>query len=62
MQTKKVCIIGAGSSGLAAAKHMTEQDLLPVIYEKNSVPGGLWSSSSTNRTAIWEGLYANISF
>lgn len=59
---KRVAIIGAGAAGLTSAKHAQENGLEPVIFEKSDRVGGLWSSTSTDKTAIWDGLNANISY
>ena len=58
----KVAVIGAGSSGCCAAKNSLENGLEPTIFEKAKFPGGLWASCNDNRTAVWDGLYANISY
>lgn len=41
---KKVCIIGAGATGLTSLKQFTDNldDFEPVAFEKNSDVGGLW--------------------
>ncbi|KAG9305584.1 hypothetical protein G9A89_001645 [Geosiphon pyriformis] len=38
----RVCIIGAGCTGLAALKQCIEDDLDPICLEQNSHIGGLW--------------------
>lgn len=60
-EKKRVAIIGAGESGLVAAKYCKENGLLPVIFDRANSLGGLWGSSQTNHTAIYPGLTANIS-
>ncbi|XP_064464184.1 flavin-containing monooxygenase 5-like [Ornithodoros turicata] len=40
---KRVCIVGAGSSGLTSARQMLDEGLDVVIYEKSAVLGGLWA-------------------
>lgn len=47
---KRVAIIGAGFSGIMAAKYALENDLEPVVFERNDEICGLWS---TKNTAIW---------
>ena len=42
MPTEKICIIGAGSSGLAAAKALLEAGLPFDCFEKGSALGGNW--------------------
>ncbi|CAL1277340.1 unnamed protein product [Larinioides sclopetarius] len=39
---KRIAIIGAGPSGLTAIKSCKEEGFIPVCYERNGVPGGLW--------------------
>lgn len=41
-KAKRVCIIGAGPSGLVMAKSLLEEGHVPVVYEKNDQIGGLW--------------------
>ncbi|GIY00782.1 flavin-containing monooxygenase 5 [Caerostris darwini] len=41
-QPKKIAIIGAGPSGLTAIKSCKEEGFLPVCFERNGDPGGLW--------------------
>jgi len=60
--SKRVAIIGAGSSGCCAAKYALENGLEPTVFEKSKYPCGLWASCTDNRTAVWDGLYANISY
>jgi cation diffusion facilitator CzcD-associated flavoprotein CzcO len=43
MRRRKVAVIGAGISGLAAAKCLLEEGLFPVVYEKAAQSGGLWA-------------------
>lgn len=42
MNVINVVIIGAGTSGLCAAKHAQEQGLNVTVYEQNDVLGGHW--------------------
>jgi cation diffusion facilitator CzcD-associated flavoprotein CzcO len=39
---QRVAVIGAGVSGLAAARHLQESGLDVVVYERSSRPGGVW--------------------
>ena len=43
MSIRRVCIIGAGVSGLPAIKACLEEGLEVVCYEKTSDIGGLWN-------------------
>ena len=38
----RIAVIGAGASGLAAAKKLLDHGLDPVIYERNAEVGGNW--------------------
>ena len=44
-QKKKICVIGAGLSGLASAKHVAEfpNEFDLVVFEKNNEVGGQWA-------------------
>lgn len=54
---KRVAILGSGPAGLVSAKVALENDLVPVIFDKKPIPGGLWSAG----TAIWDGMHTNVS-
>ncbi|RNA19017.1 Flavin-containing monooxygenase-family [Brachionus plicatilis] len=54
---KRVAIIGAGPAGLVSAKTALENGLVPVIFDRKSKPGGLWSAG----TAIWDDMHTNVS-
>ncbi|ELR07918.1 hypothetical protein GMDG_08566 [Pseudogymnoascus destructans 20631-21] len=46
-QVKRVAIIGAGPSGLAAAKYLTAEKSISqvTIYEQRATPGGVWNAT-----------------
>jgi dimethylaniline monooxygenase (N-oxide forming) len=48
METKKVCIIGAGSSGITACKSLLEEGIEFDCYEKGSGIGGNWRYNNDN--------------
>lgn len=57
---KKVCIIGAGASGIAAAKVFKEEGILYDCYEKGSKIGGLWRYNNDNgHSAAYKSLHIN---
>ncbi|XP_049521466.1 flavin-containing monooxygenase 5-like isoform X6 [Dermacentor silvarum] len=43
MSKKKVCIVGAGSSGLTCARQMLDYGFDVVLYERSPDIGGLWA-------------------
>lgn len=51
---KRVCVIGAGISGLATAKVLTSDGFEVVVFERAAEIGGVWASSHT-----YPGLRAN---
>ncbi|CAM6129754.1 unnamed protein product [Calypogeia fissa] len=55
---KMVAVIGAGPSGLVAAKSMLEVGLSPVVFDKAPCIGGLWNPNSKQ---CWDTLKTNIS-
>lgn len=61
---KRIAIIGAGSSGLAAIKCCLDEDLEPICFEKSNDIGGLWNYSDTcedGRPSIYKSLVINTS-
>ncbi len=60
--THKVCIIGAGASGLAAAKTLQENDIAFDWFEMGSGIGGLWHYNNDNgRSAAYDSLHIDTS-
>lgn len=58
----KVCIIGAGASGIAACKVMQDHQIDFDCYEKGSDVGGLWWFNNDNgQSSIYKSLCINTS-
>jgi Flavin-binding monooxygenase-like len=56
--TKRVCVIGAGPSGLAAAKNCVQAGLSVVVFEKNDQVGGNWVfNSKTGHSSVYENTH-----
>jgi dimethylaniline monooxygenase (N-oxide forming) len=56
----RVCVIGAGSSGIAVVKALKERGLPQVCYEKGDQIGGNWVFRNSNRmSAAYESLHIN---
>lgn len=61
---KKICVIGAGSSGLAAIKACLEEGLEPICYEVSDHVGGLWKYREEDvegLATVMGGTYMNTS-
>ena len=58
LDRKRVCIIGAGPSGIAAAKNCRQAGLDFVVFEKNDKVGGNWVFNSKSS---WYVKYFHIS-
>lgn len=57
---KKVCIIGAGSSGITAAKTLKEKGIAFDCYEKGSNIGGNWRYNNDNgMSSAYKSLHIN---
>lgn len=56
--SKRVCIIGAGPSGIAAAKNCMRAGLNFVVFEKNDKVGGNWVfNSKTGHSSVYENTH-----
>jgi len=55
-QDARVCVIGAGSSGITAGKNLLQAGIQNVtIYEKNDQVGGNWVySQDTGHSSVYE--------
>ncbi len=60
--TSRVCLIGAGSSGIAAAKALFEANVPFDCFETSDRVGGNWVFGNANgMSSAYEGLYINTS-
>ena len=58
----QACVIGAGPSGLAAAKALVDRGITFDWFEKGSMVGGLWRIDNDNGgAAAYETLHLNSS-
>ncbi|XP_069593328.1 flavin-containing monooxygenase 5-like [Ranitomeya imitator] len=61
---KKICIIGAGSSGLTAIKCCLDENLEPICFESSDDIGGLWRFKEIpedSRASIYKSVIINTS-
>jgi cation diffusion facilitator CzcD-associated flavoprotein CzcO len=60
-----VAVIGAGTSGLVAARQLISAGLRPTIFEIAKNVGGAWTPSTTIRqhpaSKMWNGMHTNLS-
>ncbi|MFM7223049.1 MAG: flavin-containing monooxygenase, partial [Bacteroidota bacterium] len=55
MNTKKVCVIGAGPSGITAAKNLLDEGLEVVVYDLGQEVGGNWVfSDKVGHSSVFE--------
>ncbi|HEV7705576.1 MAG TPA: NAD(P)-binding protein, partial [Gemmatimonadaceae bacterium] len=52
----RYCVIGAGPSGLAAAKALSEAGLAFDVFERHGDVGGIWDDTNPN-TPIYESAH-----
>ncbi len=54
----QVCVIGAGPSGIAAAKNAVQAGFEVVVFEKNEKVGGNWVfNASTGHSSVYENTH-----
>ncbi len=54
----RVCVVGAGPSGIAAGKNCVEYGLDVVIFEKNDKVGGNWVfNAKTGHSSVYENTH-----
>ncbi|KAF2490170.1 FAD/NAD(P)-binding domain-containing protein [Lophium mytilinum] len=59
----EIAVIGSGAAGLAAATYLLAEGMKVTMYERNSLPGGIWTSrhpDSIYESAIYDNLSANV--
>jgi dimethylaniline monooxygenase (N-oxide forming) len=57
---RRVVVVGAGPSGLVAAKSLKEEGLEPVVFEQADGVGGQWYGPSAH-SGVWPGMRSNTS-
>ena len=56
----RVAIIGAGPSGIVAAKHALEVGFDVTVFEASGVLGGQWDTTAAH-SGVWPGMHTNTS-
>jgi len=57
----KVCVIGAGPGGLAAARVLSQSGYDPLVLEKDQVSGGVWNHvAGDDSRPMYRGLRTNL--
>src|SRR5918997_4303615 len=56
----QIAVIGAGPSGLAAAKHSLEAGFDVTVFEASDALGGQWNSTAAH-SGVWPGMRTNTS-
>lgn len=58
--TKNVAVIGAGPSGLVAARWLLRQGFEPIVFERAPTLGGQWAGLD-GRSGVWPSMHTNSS-
>jgi dimethylaniline monooxygenase (N-oxide forming) len=61
MNASKVCIIGAGAAGIAAANAISRTGLAFDWFEAGSQLGGIWRYGNDNGSSVYASLTTNTS-
>jgi len=57
-KAKRICVIGAGPSGITAAKNCIQSGLDVVVFEKNDKVGGNWVfNAKTGHSSVYENTH-----
>jgi dimethylaniline monooxygenase (N-oxide forming) len=59
-EAARIAVIGAGPSGLAAAKHALEADFGVSVFEAAGALGGQWNTTAEH-SGVWPGMHTNTS-
>jgi cation diffusion facilitator CzcD-associated flavoprotein CzcO len=58
---KTICIVGAGSGGICAARRCHEERFSKItVFEQSNTVGGLWNY--TNETGVHSSMYKNLRY
>ncbi|KAG8461411.1 hypothetical protein KFE25_010598 [Diacronema lutheri] len=61
LAARRVCVIGSGAAGLAAARRLQEAGLEPTVLERGGALGGLWAlGEAAAGGAVYPGLVTNL--
>ena len=61
--SRRVAVIGAGASGLAAAKNLQAKKIQPVVFEQRKSPAGVWNRDPNrppNENPVYDSLKTNL--
>src|SRR3954454_9187543 len=56
----RIAVIGAGPSGLSAAKHVLEAGFAVTVFEAGDALGGQWYTTAPH-SGVWPGMHTNTS-
>eukprot|EP00899_Mesostigma_viride_P002889 jgi/Mesvir1/12600/Mv17927-RA.1 len=59
--SKSIAVVGAGLSGLVAAKSLLERGLLPTVFDAAEKVGGMWNPEAHPGCQRWPSMRTNVS-
>src|SRR5947208_15809743 len=59
-QGARIAVVGAGPSGLVAAKHALEAGFDVTVFEAGDTLGGQWHTAAAH-SGVWPGMHTNTS-